>query len=155
MFSNGSREAAYPNYFSPTEGSICCLDNDKMKDDNEAEDRLEWSEVIFQLHQMEAARTLQLTRNLKIVWRLYIINSVTPTILGEARAQVANRKEGLPYGEYRQGDGGFFALLGCPNGSGVVRMLIDHCDALGHKNIASVRCGGRFTTHYVFHSRRQ
>ena len=25
------------------------------------------------------------------------------------------------------------------NGSGVIRMLIDHCDALSHKNIASIR----------------
>lgn len=48
VFSNGSHNPAYSNYLSPTEGSICCLANDKMKDVNESEDRLEWSEVIFQ-----------------------------------------------------------------------------------------------------------
>ena len=50
--------------------------------------------------------------------------------------------EGLPYTEYHLGDdndSGFFTLLGCPNGSGVVRMLIDHSSALGHKTITSVR----------------
>ena len=41
--------------------------------------------------------------------------------------------------EYRPGDSGFFALLGCPNDKGVVRMLTDHCDALGRKTIACVR----------------
>ena len=32
----------------------------------------------------------------------------------------------------------FTPLLGSPNGSGLVRMLIDHCDSLGHRTIASV-----------------
>lgn len=63
---------------------------------------------------------------------------VTREILREARSHVGHRDDGLPYTEYRQGDGGSFALLGCPNGSGVIRMLIDHCDALGRKTIASV-----------------
>ena len=34
---------------------------------------------------------------------------------------------------------GFFALLGCPNGGGIVRILIDHCTALDYKTITSVR----------------
>ena len=49
VFSNGFHDPAYTNYFSPTKGSICCLANDKMNDVNKSEDRLEWSEVIFQL----------------------------------------------------------------------------------------------------------
>ena len=40
--------------------------------------------------------------------------------------------------EYRVGDRGFFAILGSPNGSGVVRMLTDHCNAF-RKTIISVR----------------
>lgn len=60
---------------------------------------------------------------------------VTREILREARSHVGHRD---PYTEYRQGDGGSFALLGCPNDSGDIRMLIDHCDALGRKTIASV-----------------
>ena len=83
-----------------------------MNDVNESEDRLEWSEVIFQLHQMEAARALQPIRNLKTIWRLYIVNPVTRAILGEARGQVGHRDEGLPYREYRQGDGGFLPSSG-------------------------------------------
>lgn len=30
-------------------------------------------------------------------------------------------------------DTGLFALLDCPNGSGVVRMLTDHCNRSDHK----------------------
>ena len=33
----------------------------------------------------------------------------------------------------------FFALLGCPNGGGIVRILIDHCTALGYNTITNVR----------------
>ena len=77
-----------------------------------------------------------------IFWRRYIVNSATKAILRKARSHVSHRDESLPYTEYRQGDSknksGFFALLGCPNGSGVIRMIIDHCNALGHKTIASL-----------------
>ena len=63
---------------------------------------------------------------------------VTREILREVTSHVSHSDDGLPYTEYRQGDGGSFALLGCPIGSGVICMLIDHCDALGRKTIASV-----------------
>ena len=49
------------------------------------------------------------------------------------------RDEALRFTEHRPGDSGFFALLGCANGEGVVRMLTDHCNVLGRRSIACVR----------------
>ena len=48
-------------------------------------------------------------------------------------------------------DSGFFALMGCPNGSGIVRMLTDHCDTLGQKTIENVRVleNGLLTMYFV------
>lgn len=37
-------------------------------------------------------------------------------------------------------DTGLFALLDCPNGSGVVRMLTDHCNRSDHKISTIVLC---------------
>ena len=91
---------------------------------------------------MEAARALQPLKFLRTVWRFWIVNPDTATILGQAKSFGNPMDEGLPYTEYHPGgdnDSGFFALLGCPNSSGVVRMLTDHCSALGHKTITSIR----------------
>lgn len=140
--SRGSPEKLYDKFFCPAQGSIFCPFNDKTNDLNDPENRLHWSEIVFQIYEMEAARALQPLRLLRTVWRWWIVNPDTVTILGEAKSFGNPIDEGLPYIEYHPGgdnDSGFFALLGCPNGSGVVRMLTDHCSALGHKTITSVR----------------
>ena len=119
-----------------------CFNNSKLDDGNAPESRLEWSEILFQVYQLEAAQQLQSLRDLRTIWRFYIVNADTRTILGEARTH-GSPEDGLAYTEYRPrgitNDSGFFALLGYPNGSGVVRMLTEHCSALGRKTIESIR----------------
>ena len=141
--SNGYQDPAYSNFLSAPQGSIVCFNNDKSEDHNAPESRLEWSDIIFQVYQMEAAKRLQVLRGLRTIWRFWIVNPDTHSILGEARTHGSPEGQGLPYIEYRPGgttnDSGFFALLGCPNGSGIVRMLTDHCSALGNRTIESVR----------------
>ena len=141
--SSGRPDPAYSNFISAPQGSILCINNNKLEDHNAPESRLEWSDIIFQVYQMEAAKKLQSLRRLRTIWRCWIVNPDTRKILGEARVHSSPEDECLPYIEYRPGgtknDGGFFALLGRPNGSGIVRMLTDHCSALGNKTIESVR----------------
>lgn len=140
---NGFEDSAYTNLFSAREGSIVCLNNDKFDDRNAPASRLEWSDIIFQVYQMEAAKKLQPLQRLRTIWRFWIMNPDTHRILGEAKVHGSPEDQGLPFIEYRPGettnDSGFFALLGCPNGSGIVRMLTDHCSAFGNKTIESVR----------------
>ena len=141
--SSGCPDPAYSSFISATQGSILCINNNKLEDHNAPESWFEWSDIIFQVYQMEAAKKLQSLRRLRTIWRFWIVNPDTRRILGEARVHSSPEDQGLPYIEYRPGgtknDGGFFALLGCPNGSGIVRMLTDHCSALGNKTIESVR----------------
>lgn len=98
---------------------------------------------MFQVYQIEAAKILQPLRKLRTIWRFWIMNLDTHRILGEARVHGSPEDQGLPYVEYRPGEtsnhSGFFALVGCPNGSGIVRMLTDYCSALGNKTIECVR----------------
>ena len=140
--SRGFSDEIYSNFFCPAQGSIFCPLNDKTLDHNDPQDRLHWSDIVFQIYETEAVRARQPLSLLRTVWRFWIVNADTDTILGEAKRFGSPMHEGLPYIEYRPGgdnDSGFFALLGCPNGSGVVRMLTDHCSALGRKTITSVR----------------
>ncbi|CAF9943085.1 MAG: hypothetical protein ALECFALPRED_010556 [Alectoria fallacina] len=141
--SNGYQDPAYSNFLSAPQGSILCTNNDKLRDYIAPGSRLEWSDIIFQVYQMEAVKKYQALRGLRTIWRYHIINPDTRRILGEARTHGSPEDQGLPFIEYRPGrttnDSGFFALLGCPNGSGIVRMLTDHCSALGNRTVESVR----------------
>ena len=129
--------------FRPGQGNIFCAEIDKMRDHSHPQDRLQRSEVLFQVYHMEAIKALKSEKLLMMIWRFWIVNPDTNVILEEAKSFGNPHNEGLTYTEYRRGDdgrdSGFFALLGCPNGSGLVRMSIDHCTALEHKTITSVR----------------
>ena len=138
----GYPDPAYSNFISATQGSIVCVNNNKLEDHNASESRLEWSDIMFQVYRIEAAKRLQSMRELRTIWRCWIMNPDTRRILGEARVHGSYQDQSLSYIEYRPGgttsDSGFFALLGCPNGSGIVHMLTDNCNALG-KTIGRVR----------------
>ena len=139
--SNGYTDWAYINYISATQGSIVCADNDKMHDHNAPGNRLQWSEIMFQLYQIEGAKQLQELRKIQTIWRFWIVNQNTRAILDEAKSCSSSDDKGS-FIEYRPGaattNSGFFAILGSPNGSGVVRMLLDHCKAL-RKTIECIR----------------
>ena len=93
--SNGCQNPAYSNFLSAPQGSIVCVNNDKLEDHNAPESRLEWSEILFQVYQMEAAKTLQVLRGLRTIWRFWIINPDTHKILGEARTHGSPEDQGL------------------------------------------------------------
>ena len=84
--SRGYSETIYSNFFCPAQGSIFCVYNDKTKDHNDPKDRLDWSEIAFQIYQSEAARALQSPKLLRTVWRFWIVNPDTDTILGQAKS---------------------------------------------------------------------
>ena len=123
--SRGFSDEMCSNFFCPAQGSIFCTFNDKTNHRNDPEDQLHWSKIVFQIYETEAARVLQSLKLLRTIWRFWIVNPDTDTILGEAKSFGNPLDEGLSYTDYHPGgdnDSGFFALLGCPNGSGVVRM---------------------------------
>ena len=78
-----------------------CVNNNKLADKNAPDGRLERSDDIFQVNQMEAAKTLQVPRRLRTIWRFWIINPDTNRILAEARTHGSPEGQGLPYIEYR------------------------------------------------------
>ncbi|KAL8801689.1 MAG: hypothetical protein Q9182_004283 [Xanthomendoza sp. 2 TL-2023] len=133
--------AAYTNFFGARDGSIICYENEKLQDRSDPRDRIQWSDIIFQAFEQEAIRKHQPITSLRTIWRFHVVNSTTRKIVGEANTLGAPKVgpyfiEHSPSGSR---DRGFFALLGCPNGSGIVRMLADHCVGLGMKTIESVR----------------
>ena len=105
VFDRTTSEKIYDNFFSPTQGIIFCANNDKTKDHNDPQDRLQWSEIIFQIHQSEALRALKSPKLLRTYWQFWIVNAETNSIIGQARSFGNPCNEGLPFTEYRKGDG--------------------------------------------------
>jgi hypothetical protein len=77
IYSISQSDAAYSNYFNPAEGSILCWYNDKRDDTNAPENRLQWSQAIFEVYQMPAMRSQQPVKNTRTIWRHWIINNDT------------------------------------------------------------------------------
>ena len=65
----GDPDPAYSNFISATQGSIVCVNNNKLEDHNAPESRLEWSDIMFQVYQIEAAKRLQSLRRLRTIGR--------------------------------------------------------------------------------------
>ena len=86
---------------------------------------------------------MKIVRQYISIWRYFVVNGDTQSIIGQAKTFDNPINEGLPFLENRPGNcesnRGFFAVFGCPNGSGVARMLTDHCTTLDHKTITSIR----------------
>lgn len=139
IFAKSQILPAYSNYFNPAEGSILCWYNDKRDDTNAPENQLQWSEAIFEVYQMLATRRQQSVKNIRTIWRHWIVNEDTNAIITEARRGDGQEVEHAGYTEFRAGTSGFYALLGSPNGSGIVRMLTEHAQAFGRKTIEGVR----------------
>ena len=82
--SNGYQDPAYSNFLSAPQGSIVCFNDDKSEDHNAPESRLEWSDIIFQVYQMEAAKRLQVLRGLRTIWRFdtreHLLSTRKPTL---------------------------------------------------------------------------
>ena len=107
-------EVAYSNFFHPVEGSIICFDNDKTRDGNIPEKRIEWSDVMYQVYKQQAIEKQQPISKLRTIWRYHIINADTRKIIGEAET-FGSPNVGRFYTEYTRSDlrdSGFFALLG-------------------------------------------
>ncbi len=74
-------------------------------------------------------QTMEL-RKIQTIWRFWIAKRDIRAILGEAKSYTSSEDK-VSFIEYRPeattNDSGFIAIVGCPtNGSGVVRMLLDH-----------------------------
>ena len=88
---------------------------------------------MFQMWERAAAISINPIKELRMTWRVYIVNDEIRLIIG--RAQVIHGPGDLqePYLEYKTGDSGSFALLGSPNGNGapfnVDQIIVDqHSD---------------------------
>jgi hypothetical protein len=100
------------------------------------ENRLQWSQAIFEVYQMLAIRSHQSVKNIRTIWRYWIINNDTNVIATEAKRSGGRQAEHGRYTEFRVGESAFYAS---PNGGGIIRMLTEHAQAFGRKTIESVR----------------
>ncbi|KAK2759443.1 hypothetical protein FQN54_002921 [Arachnomyces sp. PD_36] len=132
-------EAIYSIRFDTTMGTFMIWSANKSWD--RSENSLWPSEICWQSWCEANKRDGTNSRGLSniVIWS--IINTLTRISIWRAERTSSHRGEvALPngYREYTEGDPGFFAILGSPLGSCVLRMLIEHKGELEKQRIEKV-----------------
>lgn len=74
------------------------------------------------------------------IFRYNVDNDASKEILEEILGDKQDEVVTLEADDAQSQDNGFWALLGCPNGTGMIHMVGDHKKALGEKGIRSISC---------------
>lgn len=133
--SSSEGEGLYVNSFHHSGKAIACLHNDKQFDDITT--RMFWSDIFYNQYRLfidEYTNDVRMT-DLEAIWRMNIINPDTQNVIKACIPHGTNE----PCYEFRDNTRQFFALLGTPNATGIVRMLREYPGAFGRKTIDTIR----------------
>jgi hypothetical protein len=125
---------AYSNRFG--KGGMVIYENYKAQDTNPEGQRLWPSEVLWLSYTRVAEKEDFQPSKLRLIGVSHIVNNRDLTAIWHAaRSSTSNGHRGCGHREYTSLDEGFYAILGGPNGSSAMRMLIDHRPAIGYREV--------------------
>ncbi len=133
--------AIFWNNISPVDHVIIAFSNDRGGDEEEGEDRSpdNWSDMLWWLW-LRAVGESGDKAALSQIFRYNVDNDVSKEILEEILGDKQDEVVTLEADDAQSPDNGFWALLGCPNGTGMIHLVGDHKKALGEKGIRSISC---------------
>ncbi|KAL8657667.1 MAG: hypothetical protein Q9226_001697 [Calogaya cf. arnoldii] len=133
--------AIFWNNISPVDNVIIAFANDRGGDEEEGEDPSpdNWSDMLWWLWLRATAESGEKAA-LSQIFRYNVDNDASKEILQEILGDKQDEVVTLEADEAQSSDNGFWALLGCPNGTGMIHMVGDHKKALGEKGIKSISC---------------
>jgi hypothetical protein len=98
-----------------------------------------WSDVIFVEWQHETRRRPLGVGELKWIFRYNIVNPTTRAVAVEALRRDGSRRTGWPGVSFHACSENGEAIIGTPNGRGIVWLLATHKQQFGAKTVESVR----------------
>lgn len=133
--------AIFWNNISPVDNAIIAFSNDRGGDEEEGEDRSpdNWSDMVWWLW-LRATASGGDKSSLSQIFRYNVDNEASKEILEEILGDKQDEVVTLQPDEAQSQDNGFWALLGCPNGTGMIHLVGDHKKALNGKGIKSISC---------------
>ncbi|KAL8749817.1 MAG: hypothetical protein Q9199_007462, partial [Rusavskia elegans] len=128
--------AIFWNNISPVDNVIIAFSNDRGGDEEEGEDPSpdNWSDMLWWLW-LRAVGESGDKAALSQIFRYNVDNDASKEILEEILGDKQDEVVTLEADDTQSQDNGFWALLGCPNGTGMIHMVGDHKKALGEKGI--------------------
>ncbi|KAI4259189.1 MAG: hypothetical protein LQ352_000863 [Teloschistes flavicans] len=133
--------AIFWNNISPVDNAIIAFSNDRGGDEEEGEDPSpdNWSDMLWWLW-LRATSEAGDASALSQIFRYNVDNDASKEILQEILGDKEDEVVTLEPDDAQSQDNGFWALLGCPNGTGMIHIVGDHKKALGGKGIRSISC---------------
>ncbi|KAL8997951.1 MAG: hypothetical protein Q9169_002873 [Polycauliona sp. 2 TL-2023] len=133
--------AIFWNNISPVDNVIIAFSNDRGGDEEEGEDPSpdNWSDMLWWLW-LRATSESGDKSALSQIFRYNVDNESSKEILEEILGDKEDEVVTLEADDAQSQENGFWALLGCPNGTGMIHMVGDHKKALGEKGIKSISC---------------
>ncbi|KAL8959198.1 MAG: hypothetical protein Q9183_005679 [Haloplaca sp. 2 TL-2023] len=134
--------AIFWNNISPVDNAIIAFSNDRGGDEEEGEDRSpdNWSDMVWWLWLRACSTGEGDTAALSQIFRYNVDNDATKDILQEVLGDKEDEVVTLEPDDEESEDNGFWALLGSPNGTGMIHMVGDHKKALNGKGIKNIKC---------------
>ncbi|KAL8782411.1 MAG: hypothetical protein Q9213_005414 [Squamulea squamosa] len=129
-----SASAIFWNNISPVDNVIIAFSNDRGGDAEESEDPSpdNWSDMLWWLW-LRATAEGGNESALSQIFMYNVDNEASKEILEEILGDKQDEVVTLEPDEAQSHDNGFWALLGCPNGMGMVHLVGDHKKALNGK----------------------
>ncbi|KAL8769520.1 MAG: hypothetical protein Q9209_004581 [Squamulea sp. 1 TL-2023] len=133
--------AIFWNNISPVDNVITAFSNDRGGDAEEGEDPSPdaWSDMLWWLWLRATAEEGDKSA-LSQIFRYSVDNEASKEILEEVLGAKQDEVVTLEPDEAQSHDNGFWALLGCPNGTGMIHIVGDLKKALNRKGIKSISC---------------
>lgn len=133
--------AIFWNNISPVDNAIIAFSNDRGGDEEGDEDKSpdNWSDMVWWLW-LRATTQGGEASGLQQIFRYNVDNPDSRDILEEVVGTKQDEIVTLEPDDARSQDNGFWALLGCPNGTGMIHLVGDHKKALNGKGIKSISC---------------
>ncbi|KAL8672803.1 MAG: hypothetical protein Q9168_002740, partial [Polycauliona sp. 1 TL-2023] len=129
--------AIFWNNISPVDNAIIAFSNDRGGDEEEGEDPSpdNWSDMLWWLWLRATTAESSDKAALSQIFRYNVDNEASKDILQEVLGDKQDEVVTLEADDAQSSDNGFWALLGCPNGTGMIHIVGDHKKALGGKGI--------------------
>ncbi|KAI4205736.1 MAG: hypothetical protein LQ350_000233 [Teloschistes chrysophthalmus] len=139
--------AVFWNNISPVDNVIVAFANDRGGDDEDEEKSPDnWSDMLWWLW-LRSLTTTSTTggetsdpSKLTQIFRYNVDNDASKEILQEILGDREDEVVTLEPDDAQDQDNGFWALLGCPNGTGMIHLVGDHKQGVGGKGVRSIGC---------------
>lgn len=128
--------------FDPTNGIVIANFDNKENDETAAEDKIFPSEMLWRSWIRAAGKNTIPLSTIRVVVRTFIVNEASQAVIKDTWAYSDSTRDEEIHRELTDTDPGIFAILGCVNDYGTMRILRDHYQAVDFRTVEPCQSQG-------------